>query len=124
MEELAIFFQNGGIRNFVVVGLRNFSKMLLFANFGAIGNLYSKMVKFANLWVDLGTKYLKPNKISYKICLLFFLFFSVFTVVYFEEHSTYSRYQRIPRISSRISRISRSYVNLAVFYDYVWKLSY
>ena len=28
-----------------------------------------------------------------------------------------------PKIS-RISRISRSYVNLAVFYDYVMKLSY
>ena len=69
---ISIFFQNGGIRNFVVVGLRNLSKELLFANFGGIGNLYSKMVKFAKLGVDLGTKYLKPNKTSYKICLLFF----------------------------------------------------
>ena len=50
MEELGIFFQNGGIRNFVVVGLRNLSKMLLFANFGGIGNFYSKKVGLGILW--------------------------------------------------------------------------
>ena len=69
MEESRFFFQNGGIRNFVVVGLRNLSKMLLFSNFGGIGNLYSKIVKFAKLGVVLGTKYLRRNKTSYKICL-------------------------------------------------------
>ena len=50
VEELGIFFQNGGIRNFLVVGLRNLSKMLLFANFGGIGNFYSKMVGLGFLW--------------------------------------------------------------------------
>ena len=49
MEEL-VLFQNGGIRNFVVVGLRNLSKMLLFANFGGIGNFFSKMVGLRILW--------------------------------------------------------------------------
>ena len=44
------FSQNGGIRNFVVEGLRNLSKMLLFANFGGIGNFYSKMVGLGFLW--------------------------------------------------------------------------
>ena len=61
---IGIFFHNDGIRNFVVVGLRNLSKVLLFANFGGIGNLCLKMVKFAKLGVDLGTKYLRPNKTS------------------------------------------------------------
>ena len=54
MEELGIYSQNCGIRNFVLVALRNFYKVLLFANFGGIGNLCLKMVKFAKLGVDWG----------------------------------------------------------------------
>ena len=33
---MGIFFHNGGIGNFVVAGLKDLSKMLLFANFGGI----------------------------------------------------------------------------------------
>ena len=50
MEELGIVFQNGEIRNYVVVGLRILSKMLLLANFGGIGNFYSKMAGLGFLW--------------------------------------------------------------------------
>ena len=50
MEELGILFQNGGIRNFVVVGLRNLSKVLLFANFSGIEIFFSKMLGLGILW--------------------------------------------------------------------------
>ena len=43
-------FCGGGIRNFMRVGLRNVSKMLLFAHFGGLGNFYSKMVEVGMLW--------------------------------------------------------------------------
>ena len=49
MEEL-VLFQNGGIRNFVLVGLRNLSKMLLFTNFGGMWDFFSKMVGLRILW--------------------------------------------------------------------------
>ena len=39
-----VFFQNGGIGNFVVVGLRDLSKMLVFANSGGILIFFQKIV--------------------------------------------------------------------------------
>ena len=40
------FFQNGRIGNFVVLELRELSKMLVFANFGGMWIFFHKMIRF------------------------------------------------------------------------------